>query len=785
MFGNIVLGGIRRQQIDRSLRFRAGASAYLSRTPGGAGNQQRWTWAGWVKRCDFATVTQLLFSSYSSDPTSFSIYFSNNTVVVGSYTTTVRQTTQVLRDPSAWYHLCVVLDTPNATADDRCIIYINGVRNTAWTTNATITQNASYAVNATYLHTIGRGGGIAYYTDGYLSDVYFIDGQALTPASFGESDQNGTWVPRKYGGTYGTNGFYLPFNDPTTTATLCQDRSGNGNNWTPTNISVTAGGTYDSMVDTPTNNYATLNPLAVGAVGTAGFPEANLSIYGNNTLRGVSTFEIPPAGQWFFEIRDISYGTSGTAYVGVGTTVSQLSTAYCIYQTDGTRNITGSSVAYGATWGAAGANSDVIGVAVDNVAGTVTFYKNNVSQGVITHGLGNTLYAIVGKTGVNAGIVYINFGQRPFAYTPPTGFRALCTQNLPSALIPNPKKHFDAYLYTGDSTNNRTLTVAQFDPDLAWFKGRGGAWNNALNDRVRGNDKLLSSNLTNAESALTGYMSFGSPGSNQVTISYNGSGGNTNEYNFNSTYVAWLWKANGAGVTNNRGSIVSTVSANPLAGFSIVTYTGTGANATVGHGLGTVPKMVIVKGRATNAGPGINWLTWHQAIAATEALTLNTTNAKTTDATFWNSAVPTSSVISLGTNGNANYSGTPYVAYVFSEVPGFSRFGSYTGNGSTDGPFVYCGFRPRYVMVKRTDFADHWLVLDMARSTYNTMNDLILANSANAETTGGVVNTDYLSNGFKLRTTSTANNANGGTYIFAAFAEAPFGGYNISPANAR
>jgi hypothetical protein len=272
------------------------------------------------------------------------------------------------------------------------------------------------------------------------------------------------------------------------------------------------------------------------------------------------------------------------------------------------------------------------------------------------------------------------------------------------------------------------------------------------------------SNSTAAEATdANGLTAFGSTGFTLGTdANYNGSG---------RTYVGWQWKANGAAVTNTAGSITSQVSANTAAGFSVVTYTGTGSNATVGHGLGVAPSMIIARGRSAGIA-GFNWRVYHGSLAATAYLEINTTSAQQTDATVWNSTAPTSSVFSLGSSGNVNGSTQTYVAYCFAAVPGYSAFGSYTGNGSTDGPFVYLGFRPRFIMFKRTDSANVWSILDSTRDTYNVTNLSLQPNNAIAEETGK--NIDYLSNGFKQRQTDGGWNASGGTYIYAAFAENPF-----------
>jgi len=316
-----------------------------------------------------------------------------------------------------------------------------------------------------------------------------------------------------------------------------------------------------------------------------------------------------------------------------------------------------------------------------------------------------------------------------------------------------------------------------------WIKSRSNAYQHNIYDAVRGAGSAyaLSSDQTSAEggnSSTYGYLSaFNSTGF-AVTQGTAGGGGapNGNAYTnqSGSTYVGWQWKANGAGSSNTAGSITSTVSANPTAGFSVVTYTGNGTSgATVGHGLGVAPKMVIVKSRSSVQ----DWAVYHANLtSAAYVLLLNTTSAQGNSPTNFNSTAPTSSVFSIGTAGNTNQSTATYVAYCFTEVAGYSKFSSYTGNGSADGSFVYCGFRPRWVMIKRTDTTGTWLIEDTGRNAYNLTNLSLSAESSAAETTQTTAGNpiDVLSNGFKLRGTGASSNASGGTYIFAAFAENPF-----------
>jgi len=331
-------------------------------------------------------------------------------------------------------------------------------------------------------------------------------------------------------------------------------------------------------------------------------------------------------------------------------------------------------------------------------------------------------------------------------------------------VIKKPNQHFDINLYTGNSTTNVITNSGSMQPDFVWIKSRSNAQNNDLFDSVRGAGYALFSNATNAETNNT--ANFTSFNSNGFSLASNGGDTNLSGY----TYVGWQWKAGGTAVTNTAGSITSQVSANPTAGFSVVTYTGTGANATVGHGLGVAPSMVIVKRRPTT---GSNWPVWHIGIANTEYLMLNSTNAKTTGLAWWNSTSPTSTVFSVGSDPDTN--GTvAIVAYCFAPVAGYSAFGSYTGNGSANGPFVYTGFRPKFFMWKRSNTSGNsWLIVDTSRSPTNTAG--LYLQPDNTGTEGGGATMDLLSNGMKIQGDTTAStNGSGDTYIYMAFAEAPF-----------
>jgi len=337
--------------------------------------------------------------------------------------------------------------------------------------------------------------------------------------------------------------------------------------------------------------------------------------------------------------------------------------------------------------------------------------------------------------------------------------------------LDKPTDYFNTKLYAGTNTP-QSITGVGFQPDWTWIKVRNVADNHFIYDSVRGATKFIHSDLTNAEGTLTnGLTSFDSDGFSL------GDSGSTN--NASNTFVSWNWLASNTTASNTDGSITSTVSANTTSGFSIVSYTGTGSNATVGHGLGVIPKMVIVK-RRDSAG---DWTVYNEAIGNTNFLRLNGTLASTSQATYWNNTSPTSSVFTIGSAGDVNTSSGTHIAYCFSEVKGFSKFGSYTGNGSTDGTFVYTGFKPAFVLQKRTDATSNWQIYDNKRDTFNVPDSYLLANESSAEGTATFF--DFVSNGMKARASNNFMNQSGGSYIYMAFAENPFVTSSGIPTTAR
>jgi len=532
----------------------------------------------------------------------------------------------------------------------------------------------------------------------------------------------------------------------------------------------------DSLFDSPQNgtqtdtgaggevsgNYATLNPLFQGGT----YSNGNLDLTttaGNRHYRGTIGVS---SGKWYWELSPVSGATAGLiALVNDSAPATQNANqtgGYAYYSVTGNKQTSGVDASYGATY----TYGDVIGVAFDADNGTLVFYKNGTSQGTAFTGLTSGPYypACSAGSGTNTTNFVFNAGQRAFANTNvPSGYKALCTANLDDPTIADGSDYMDAALYTGNGTT-QTISGLGFSPDLVWTKARSAANSHALWDTVRGVEKRLISNATDAEATraggLTAFTSDGFTHGDDST-------GNASS----TTYVAWTWDAGSSTVTNTDGSLTSSVRANPSAGFSVVTYTGTGSQATIGHGLGAAPGLIIAKRRDSSS----NWDVYHSALGKDNTIFLNLTSAVIADSNHWGTSTPNSTVFGAIGAGAANNAanGSTQVAYCFAPVEGYSAFGSYTGNGSADGPFVYTGFRPRWILKKRTDAVDYWYIWDTARDPDNVVEAKLEANDSSAEYTA-VDWLDITSNGFKIRYTGGDVNASGGTYIYAAFAEHPF-----------
>jgi len=792
--------------INNSLRLRSTASTYFTRTHATTTSRTIWTTSVWVKRGLLGSGKTLFGGGNSATASGAgwaARFQSGNTLQIsaGGGLTMNLVGSIAYRDPAAWYHIVFSVDTTQATAANRFRLYINNVEQTVWSTNSQIAQNGVLEWNssgvAQYIGTENDAGSLPTSPfDGNFAEFHSVDGQQLTPSSFGQYDiLTGQWVAKKYTGTYGTNGFYLKFDDATgtTATTMGKDSSGNGNNWTPVNASTsnTAGITYDFMTDSPTvgplaSNYAVLNP-AIRQWNSSDFvSNGNLKYtVGNGSgVTGTVAATIPMvSGKWYAEFYINAAVTaqwigvsSNLARIGLGSVDCGIRNPGYAYKVNTGNKCNNDNT--GTAYGASSTTGDIIGVAMDADTGSITFYKNGTSLGVAYTGMINAGNGwVFGCDSDPGGSFFVNFGQRPFSYTPPTGYSALNTYNL-STTIPSGAAHIAATLYTGNGTTQsvvNTVNGISFQPDLVWMKIRSTTGQHVLTDSVRGISKQVFSSSQNIETteSTKGVTAFNSNGftlgGDLVTI------GSTNNNTY--TYVAWQFKGGGTAVTNTNGTISSQVSANPTAGFSAVTYTGTGANATVGHGLGVAPSMVIIKNRVD---AGRDWQVYHVGLtSAANSIQLNSNAAQGSNPTQFNSTAPTSSVFSVGSAAATNGSTNTFIAYCFAAVAGYSAFGSYVGNGAADGPFVYTGFRPKFVLTKATGTANGttsstvWTIWDTTRNSTNpTVFELYpAAITAEGTDSNGI---DILSNGFKPTRNSEYHNWSGTTYIYIAFAENPF-----------
>ena len=782
--------------INQSLRFpQPTGGGYLSRTFGSNGGD--WTWSGWVKRSTIGAAEFLFASSSTSNPyVTAGLYFgSGDKLSYQQFSNAVGysvnlESTAVFRDVSAWYHVVATYDE-----DGNIVLYVNGTQVASASTSSTYrtinkTTYPHYIGNRTYQSNPGGD------FHGYMAEIHFVDGSLLAPSNFAET-KTGIWVPKEYTGSHGTNGFYLPFDD---SSAIGDDESANTNDFSVTSLQAT-----DVVLDSPTNSFAVILANDKGGTSqdyTEGNLHANQDGSGAGSYAAKSSMLTPMnSGKWYVEALSDATTASGA---GLGTytadTMNREGTASYYYT--GNIVVANDVIHYYSSGGiyqngqqqsglATVGDKDIIGMLVDTDAKTVQFYVNGSAQGTAVTMNNQTDPVGAQMHGHNTRPFMFNFGQDSsfgnrktsgsanahdangigdFYYAPPAGAKAFCTANLVNPDIDpvndeESADYFNTVLYSGNSSTNNVTGVG-FQPAWVWLKNRtSNSTSSRLYDSVRGPHKALFSSATNAEfdESSWGLDSFDSDGFTLLDDS-------TNRLYFNQTgqnYVAWNWLAGGSASSNSDGSITSSVSANTEAGFSIITYTGNGTNgATVSHGLSSKPDFIIIKNREAST----NWIVYNSISGATKNLVLEDTDALVTSSTRFNNTEPTNSVITLGTTTAVNGSGTDYVAYCFHSVNGYSKIGSYTGNGNADGPVIVTGFRPAWVMTKRTDSTSSWLIVDNNRNTFNVVNSYLLPNAGNAEGTATI--SDFTSNGFKLR--GTTHNESGGSFIYLAFAEQPF-----------
>ena len=856
----------------------------------------------------------------------------------------------VFRDVAGWYHFCIAWDTTQSTASNRLKLFVNGVRITSWKTSTFPNQNYQGGLNSATAHGLGANSSGGERFDGYLADVYFIDGTAHDASKFGAYDDNGVWqaiVPS--GLTYGTNGYHLEFNSTGTTAALGTDTSGNSNTWTANNFSVGSpvyfigdnsgldsyipsgwtnttdpsnvlnnnntgvlinqsgslyfaitptsssitikwivydgSGTYNPTVSLNTSsswNGTTVNPSSTSGNGSSGNPSVGtysvtsgttyyvrtgltgsgnpaLVVYITNvTIAAVATDMVPadfskdspttdttnsdtgaggqlsgnyavwnalppggsstyatlsngnldaslPAsgkaiaqtifpqsGKWYCEIDFVSGGGAGGGLrIGVinekNIAIDLGSTANSwAYLADGRVYHNASAPSYGVS----SSPGDTLMMALDIDAGKLWYGKNGTWMSSGNPGAGsnpsqtfdqNQKMSFSAQSGSGTvQVINANFGSKAWTYNAPSGFKAVCTTNLPTPTVADGSNYFDTLLWTGDNAVNRTLSGLEFSPDLVWHQARSIAWGSGIVDVVRGvgsGGPTLRTFNNSAEETVNNFGAVTALTSDGFTVSKGGFSSNQWAYvnQSGATYVAWAWDAGSSTVSNTDGSITANVRANQTAGFSIVKFTGPSSAGfqSVGHGLNAKPEFIICK----DLDNARNWSVYHKdsQVSDIRVLPLNQNVA-----TF-NSGTATWDISAF-----SNTTFTPYfrddygasfsadnIAYCFAPVAGFSHFGSYTATGSTDGPYVETGFVVAWLLTRRTNSDASWEIHDLRRPGYNPQDDRLIVNESVAEASGN--NVDLLSNGFKIRNTFTGmNGSSGDTYVYAAFAANPF-----------
>ena len=810
--------------IQNSLRFNDNDNANIRRTPSSAGNRRTFTISLWAKR----NAGGAMFGAYISDSDRATLRFNGDNIEFQSAGASVK-TTAVFRDETAWYHIVAAIDTTQGTQSNRGKIYVNGVQQALSSNN--FSQNVETSVNNNSVQVFGTrwiSNASNSPFDGYLADIHVIDGQQLDASHFGYTEfQTGIWKPKRYTGTYGTNGCHIDFRSAANNESGL-DYSGNGNHFSADNVS----GPSDMVTDTPTNNFpmmfsGTSSPSLPATISEAGLRVAGPSNHSDRYERTIGG--MPNSGKYYVEVKCVSVGARGTigmydAHENGGSTDGGTSNWFSFGNHNG---------GYGTSWTKVGSNfgtfqtGEYMTIALDMDNGKIWLNRNAAIDITAAPRITNVNSSspdrhytwFYRETGSPQSTSEFNFGQRPYNFTPPDGFKPLSTNNFPTQQTPhviNPKKYFDTILYTGNAGTDYDITGLQFQPDLVWIKSRSqNSSNHGLSDSVRldsGSRPMLYPNLTNAETVGGSYMDVGGGSRpflhNGIRVNNNTSGNNNG-----STYVAWCWKAGGETSSSNPFAIdgkgyataaaagldggtanPTGASVNTKAGFSIITYTGTNnQNVSYSHGLNQAPEIIIAKDRDntrnwgvyyTVAGTNTNWMRLN-TVDAQGSNNSSVTPVGGVSNTFMHLHqdyfAPSYNAFANGSNDDGN---DKLIAYMWHSVPGYSKIGVYRGNNNSNGPYIHLGFRPAWVMIKNIAAGStEWYILDSARDADNPVGQYLSSSSQAAEAT--YVFYDFLSNGFKLRNTGSAQNPSNQDILYMAFAEQPGSTAYDTEANAR
>ena len=789
------------EPIPQSLRF--SPTAYLEKTS--YTSPTTFTLSCWVKNSEPNNSFALL--SQNNDPGGASggygpvIWFTSGSFQYYTGSSSVDSSGNIrFRDPNAWYHAVVQQTATTYTGWINGVVYFSGTR------SATGNTSGNFHIKRNFNGWLTESGG-------YLAEYHLLEAQALSATDFGRFNEEGIWVPIATDfstAQYGSKGFHLTF-DSSQANGVGHDSSGQGNHFTTTSIETTAvsASNFDNDIDykdTPTSNYATLQILDKGK-GKGTDADANLAVYSGSSGQWegnrLST-QIISSGKWYWEVQDnqpeIFLGVADQSYWAqfnswankfFGGASSGNSLGYYTY--NGNKYENGTVTSYGPS----GSAGDIYMVAWDGDTGTIWVGRNGTWNNSATESeivAGNTTNAMfTGKTGEDwrAGVCHayttantrakINYGQRPFIYTQPSGYNALETNNISNPTIKQGKKHFGLLKYQAPGSPTYPITIngsggnngdgeLDFDqsPDFVWIKMINSTQNHTLFDSLRGNTKSLRTDENIAEATRTNF--------DFATNGFTFSSADAETYQQNDQYMAWCWKAGGAPTTTNSNSAgasqtagsvkvngnnssfaqgtikVNKMSVNTTAGFSIVQYTGTGSAGTIPHGLGAVPEMGIFK-RIDGVS---SWDVYHRGLDgdATRNILLDQGSSQTAEnIAYWNNTLPTSTLFSLGAGGNNNSLNEECIGYIWTPIEGYSKFGSYRGTGSSgvNGAFVYLGFKPAFLMVRVYSQAGNWMMWDAQRSPNNPIQNRFTANTAGAEASYASQEVDFLSNGFQMR----------------------------------